>query len=111
MEVMDRDKMREEIAKMLFDWIDDDGWEWYEVDKEVRDHYRNKTDSILSLPALREALEQATGTCEWAEEDGIVQTGCGTELWFDDIVDDHYAKQCPFCPCCGKRIEVKDGQE
>lgn len=108
----DRDKMREEIAKTLFDWIDDDGWEmiehrrtglkWYEVNKEVRDHYRGKVDFILShLDAQR---------CEWTEEDGIVQTGCGTELWFDDIVDDHYAKQCPFCPCCGRRIEVKDGQ-
>ncbi len=54
---MDRDKLIEEIAKMLFDWIDDDGWEWYEVDKEVRDHYRGKVDSILShLDAQR---------CEW----------------------------------------------
>ena len=53
------EKLREELAKLLFDWIDDDGWEWWEVDKDVRDHYRNKTDSILSLPSLREALEKA----------------------------------------------------
>jgi len=90
--------MNDEIANLIGYW----DWE-------------NKTanqcaDSILSLPSLREALEKATGTCEWAEEDGIVQTGCGTELWFDDIVDEHYVKQCPFCPCCGRRIEVKDGQ-
>ena len=49
--------------------------------------------------------------CEWTEEDGIVQTGCGTELWFDDIVDAHYVKQCPFCPCCGRRMEVPDGSD
>jgi len=58
------EKLREELAKLLFDWIDDDGWEWWEVDKDVRDHYRNKTDSILSLPSLREALEKATGKVE-----------------------------------------------
>ena len=48
---MSMEKLREELAKLLFDWIDDDGWEWWEVDKDVRDHYRNKTDSILSLLA------------------------------------------------------------
>jgi hypothetical protein len=98
MEVMDRDKMREEIAKMLFDWIDDDGWEWYEVDKEVRDHYRGKVDSILShLDAQR---------CEWKDDGyGDYAAQCGGYFSFDhDIVDDKY------CPCCGRRIEVKDGQ-
>ena len=96
--------LKEEIAKTLFDWIDDDGWKWDEVDEAIHNHYRGKADSILSLLDAER--------CEWTEDDGIVQTGCGTELWFDDIVDEHYVKQCPFCPCCGKRIsiEVKDGQ-
>lgn len=39
------EKLREELAKTLFDWIDDDGWEWYEVDKEVLTAYENPTKS------------------------------------------------------------------
>jgi len=91
---------------LLFDWIDDDGWEWWEVDKDVRDHYRNKTDSILSLPALREALEKATGTCEWVHETEwyphVYHTSCGK------IESEEFVNQRPFCPFCGRRIEVKD---
>ena len=86
---MDRDKMREEIAKTLFDWIDDDGWEWYEVDKEVRDHYRGKVDSILSLLDAQR--------CEWTHNaeyyPNLYHTACGKVLSEDSL------EQRPFCPC------------
>jgi hypothetical protein len=53
-----RDELREKIAKTLFDWIDDDGWEWEEVDEAIKNHYRGKAaDSILSL--LAPELEKA----------------------------------------------------
>ena len=94
------EKLREEMARVI---ETENAYGYYA-------HHRalELAESILSIPALREIVEKATGTCEWTEEDGIVQTGCGTELWFDDIVDDHYAKQCPFCPCCGRRVKIKE---
>ena len=103
------EKLREELAKLLFDWIDDDGWEWWEVDKDVRDHYRNKTDSILSLPSLREALEKATGTCEWIPDrynDGVWWTGCGKLAVY---ADGYSTEENPYCPKCGRNVEVPDG--
>jgi predicted RNA-binding Zn-ribbon protein involved in translation (DUF1610 family) len=42
--------------------------------------------------------------CEWTwdtEREWV--TSCGVEV----LDDDTYGKY-PFCPCCGKRIEVKD---
>jgi hypothetical protein len=91
------DKMREEIENWFMENVDCEDDHFF-----PRDKARYFTQNLLSLID--------TQRCEWTEEDGIAQTGCGTELWFDDIVDEHYAKQCPFCPCCGRRIEVKDGQ-
>ena len=92
------DELKGKIAGVIADARNEDydGCLTMDLDEAV--------DSILSLIDSQR--------CEWTEDDGIVQTGCGTELWFDDIVDEHYVKQCPFCPCCGKRIsiEVKDGQ-
>jgi len=111
------EKLREELAKLLFDWIDDDGWEWWEVDKDVRDHYRNKTDSILSLPALREALEEAEKTKKAlvAVLDLINNSYGVAGLHFNDNVApwDSLLEGGEFeewLKDFSKAIEVKDGQ-
>lgn len=97
-----RDKLRNGIAKTLFDWIDDDGWEWWEVDEAVKNHYRHKADSILSLLDAQRCVWTPFypgGECNW-------NTGCGKEMYYDCGVPDF--KNQPFCPCCGLKIEVKD---
>ena len=54
---MDRDELKEKLAKQLYEWIDDDGWEWREITKTSRDVYRVKAAAILSLlaPILADA--------------------------------------------------------
>ena len=54
---MDRDELKEKLAKQLYVWIDDDGWEWREITKTSRDVYRVKAAAILSLlaPVLADA--------------------------------------------------------
>lgn len=61
-------------------------------------------EDIMSIPAWC-PLEDAQ-RCEWKDDGyGDYAAQCGGYFSFDhDIVDDKY------CPHCGRRIEVKDGQ-
>jgi hypothetical protein len=55
-------------------------------------------DFILSLIDVQR--------CVWTlTEEGLWKTQCGQEIPDEDTYEKY-----SFCPCCGKRIEVKDGQ-
>lgn len=69
-----------------------------EFKKEVRDHYRGKVDSILSLLDAQR--------CEWTHNaeyyPNLYHTACGKVLSEDSL------EQRPFCPCCGRRVKIKE---
>ena len=85
---MDRDKLREDLTNI--------------IDSNRRGIWENdpseETEYILSLLDAQR--------CEWKDDGyGDYAAQCGGYFSFDhDIVDDKY------CPHCGLRIEVKDGQ-
>ncbi len=87
---MDRDKLIEEIARII---ETENAYGYYAPDRAVE-----LADSILSLLDAQR--------CEWKDDGyGDYAAQCGGYFSFDhDIVDDKY------CPHCGRRIEVKDGQ-
>ncbi len=77
---------------------------------------RDKIGKILSLQgcegydAIGEILSLIDEErCVWTlTEEGLWKTQCGEEIPDEDTYEKY-----PFCPCCGKRIEVKevkDGQ-
>lgn len=101
------EKLREELAKLLFDWIAGDWWEWDEVDEAIQNHYRVKAGFILFLPALREIVEKATGTCEWVRTNDMLLPACITR-YLDGMWD---ITEYPYCPGCGRKIGVKDGKD
>ncbi len=78
--------MEDEIANLIGYW----DWE-------------NKTANQCAAAILSHLDAQR---CEWKDDGyGDYAAQCGGYFSFDhDIVDDKY------CPHCGKRIEVKDGQ-
>ena len=42
--------------------------------------------------------------CEWTlTEEGLWKTQCGQEIPDEDTYEKY-----PFCPCCGKRISIKE---
>lgn len=92
------EKLREEMARVI---ETENAYGYYA-------HHRalELAESILSIPALRTVLEKATGTCEWVHETEwyphVYHTSCGK------IESEEFVNQRPFCPFCGKRIEVKD---
>jgi hypothetical protein len=59
-----------------------------------------KADELISLLDAQR--------CEWTHNaeyyPNLYHTSCGKVLSEDS------PEQRPFCPCCGRRIEVKDGQ-
>ncbi len=93
------DELREKLAKQLYEWIDDDGWEWREITKTSRDVYRVKAAAILSLIDSQR--------CVWTKDAKITafRTSCGKAHGLNWNFNYN-----PMCPCCGKRIEVKDEQ-
>lgn len=98
---MNRDELIMEIADILA--IIDADTDKPLVAKEVRRPLAHKIISLLA-PILADA-EKATGVCEWTYTPDFYQTGCGKiitiPIW-------RFGKH-PYCPCCGKKIEVKDG--
>jgi hypothetical protein len=99
---MDRDELKEKLAKQLYEWIDDDGWEWREITETSRDVYRVKAAAILSLlaPILADAEK-------WRKVKEIAKT---TDCY----------PICPFVdfcansdiPCCfGVIVDALDGEE
>lgn len=88
----EREKVRSELIALFVRR----GHKGIEIAEEVKE--------ILSLPALREMVEKATGTCEWTweKELDLYSTSCDDAWPLHNTFD--------FCPRCGKRIEVKDGQ-
>jgi len=88
------EKLREELAKLLFDWIDDDGWEWEEVDEASRNVYRVKAAAVLSLIDSQR--------CVWTKDAKITafRTSCGKAHGLNWNFNYN-----PMCPGCGKRIK------
>jgi hypothetical protein len=84
---MDRDELKEKLAKQLYEWIDDDGWEWREITKTSRDVYRVKAAAILSLlaPILADA-EKWRRVKECADS----RPPCKCPLWYNDACNLEY---------------------
>ena len=84
------DKLRKEIAN----YLDENDHSLYKGGISCQE----AADDILSLLDAER--------CEWKDDGyGDYAAQCGGYFSFDhDIVDDKY------CPHCGRRIEVKDGQ-
>ena len=77
--------MEDEIANLIGYW----DWE-------------NKTANQCAAAVLSLINSQR---CEWEHDiEGDWRTGCKAWFAYD------YSTEDSFCPCCGKRIEVKDGQ-
>lgn len=106
---MNRDELREKLAKQLYEWIDD-GWEWREITKTSRDVYRSKADSILSI--LAHELEKARFWDEHVESlpeiaNNIKQLRAAAEKWrkVKEIAkrnwyDGYPCDGCPVENCC-----------
>jgi hypothetical protein len=63
------------------------------------------TDTADQILALLEGQR-----CEWtprSDDHYEWDTNCGAQWYFEDDPDFELA---PFCPMCGKRIEVKDAE-
>ena len=80
--------LRDEIVQIIFkDWVD-------HVD------LNDTADSILAL--INEER------CEWTNDcDGMTHTECGAIRCYDYIIE-HVISYDPYCPCCGKRISLKE---
>ena len=63
--------------------------------------YIHDADQILSL------IDGKRCICTFDDDECMLSTGCGKDLYYEGQFDVDYT---PYCPCCGKRIEVKDGQ-
>ena len=97
---MTRDELKEKLAKQLYEWIDDDGWEWREITKTSRDVYRVKATSILSLIDAER--------CVWT----LISNEMGSDFYRTSCGEASFVLN-KYCRYCGKRIEVKevkDGQ-
>ena len=64
----------------------------------------HKGKEIVEMVREIEALLDSQ-RCEWEHDiEGDWRTGCKAWFAYD------YSTEDSFCPCCGKRIEVKDEQ-
>lgn len=91
---MNRDELVTEIADILA--IIDADTDKPLVAKEIRKPLAHRLLSLIDAER-----------CVWTsdEDEHRADTGCGKELWHTTPFDKEYT---PFCPCCGKRIEVKE---
>jgi predicted RNA-binding Zn-ribbon protein involved in translation (DUF1610 family) len=80
--------MRDKIAKLI---ETENAYGYY-----AHDRAEELADQILSLINAERCVWTYDDEREWV-------TSCGEEI----LDDDTYGKY-PYCPCCGKRIEVKD---
>lgn len=85
------DKLREEIHAILKGLVKATQQDHIDIDEDT------ETDRILSLIDAQR--------CVWTPDKfGDWETECHGWFSFDHDMEDE------FCPCCGKRVEVKDGQ-
>ncbi len=89
------DELREKIARWLYerDYRNSHIWmDW----NDAGESYMKLADGPLSLIDSQR--------CVWTlTEEGLWKTQCGEEIPDEDTYEKY-----PFCPCCGKRIEVED---
>lgn len=94
-----KDKLREEIAKEVYEGYTGLPWPPFDGDHAKNSAYKH-ADSIITIINSQR--------CVWTHNaeyyPNLYHTACGKVLSEDSL------EQRPFCPCCGKRIEVKDGQ-
>jgi hypothetical protein len=89
-----RDELREKIAHII-------GYHCFPsvIDAKNQHWYYEIADSILALIDAER--------CVWTEdEDGIMHTGCGKQRCYDYDIRTALDGD-PYCPCCGKKVEVQ----
>lgn len=85
-------ELREKIAKELYSRYD----RHCQYAEGTWKDFIPAADSILSLIESERCVWTYDSEREWV-------TSCGNE-----VLDEATYGQYPFCPCCGKRVEVKD---
>jgi hypothetical protein len=87
--------LRDKIADIILDREDANG--------ELTESLDESIDKILALIDAQR--------CVWTLDDGsnTWESSCGVDGMADPKTFDF--GEFPFCPCCGKRIEVKEGED
>lgn len=101
---MDRDKISKTIAGILKMLVNATQQDRIDFDEDLAH------EQILSLLApVFEKAEKATGVCIWTPDrynDGVWWTGCGKLAVY---ADGYTTEENPYCPKCGRNVEVPDG--
>lgn len=70
----------------------------YKIDKDLVEY-------IISLPSIQHMIKKETMICEWTEDKRYYTASCNRMTYEKRF---WIIKDRPYCPCCGKRIKMKE---
>jgi hypothetical protein len=78
-------------------------YQWYFHIDDERLHPENRKLAYAFADQILELINTERCVCTYDADDCMLSTGCGKDLYYEAPFEIEYT---PFCPCCGKRIEV-----